>query len=381
MRLSVGDFLATTGFEIVRPDSVRELVSEAGCYQAQSVIVCAKEMPDISNQARECNGGLPDRIRSSNALSLLIIFAIFIVMIGVDLPGNMMLWEEVQNSCHAPAFGFFAIALLVLLRNNFPQYRHAQSIYYLLSLGISVVAGTAIEIIQYLLQRDAQYIDVVRDFVGAASFLGVYFTFDSRITYWTEISRRPARYVIRMMSLLIFVSAFISLGFGVTAYFVRNQEFPQICNFGSLWSDQFVKLQDATLTKVSPPVGWPDLNQSHVFRLCLEKSEYPGLTIEEPYPDWSSYETFCADLYSDRRDTLLLGLRIDDLHHNYSDNDRFTCGLVVAPGVNLIRIPLEQVRGAPTERETDMKAIQRIILFGHQPKQPVIVYLERFWLE
>lgn len=338
-------------------------------------------MPDRSNQTRAYSRNLPDRMRTSSTLSLLIIFAIGIVMVGVDLPGHTMLWAEVQNAGHAPAFGLFAIALLVLLRNNLSRYRHAPLVYYLLSLGISVIAGTGIEIIQYFEQRDAEFIDVVRDFLGAASFLGVYFTFDPRITYWTGVSRGTARHVVRVASFLIFVSAFISLGLCGTAYIMRSRAFPQVCNFGSLWSDQFIKLQNATLTRVSPPVGWPDLNRSRVSRLCLEESEYPGVTIEEPYPDWSSYRMFCADVFSDRPDTVLLGLRIDDIHHDYSYNDRFTGRLVVAPGMNPIRIPLERVRSAPAGRETDMKAIRRIILFGHQPEHPVIVYLDRFWLE
>jgi hypothetical protein len=314
-------------------------------------------------------------------LSLLILFAIAIVMVSFDLPGHTMLWAEVQNAGHAPAFGIFAIALLVLLRNNLPRYNRSQLVYYLLSLGISVIAGTAVEIIQYFEQRDAEFIDVVRDFLGAASFLGVYFTYDPRITYWTGVSRRTARHVFRVASFLIFVSAFISLGLCGTAYMLRSREFPRICDFGSLWSEHFIKLQNATLTGVSPPVGWPGPDQSQVSRLCLGESEYPGLTMEEPYPDWSSYKTFCVDLFSDRRDTVFLGLRIDDIHHNYEYNDRFTGSVVVAPGMNPIRIPLEKVRKAPEGRETDMKAIRRIILFGHQPEHPVIIYLDRFWLE
>ena len=292
-----------------------------------------------------------------------------------------MLWAEIQNAGHAPAFGVFAIALLVLLRNNMLRYRHAQSIYYLLSLGISVVTGTAIEIIQYLMQRDAEFIDVVHDLLGAASFLGVYFTIDSRITCWTKSTRVTIRHIVRVVSLMIFTSAFISLSLCGTAYFMRNQEFPQIFNCGSLWSDQFIKLQGATLTKVPPPVGWTDLKQSQVSRLCLGASEYPGLTIEEPYPDWSLYETFCVDLFSDSQDTVFLALRIDDLHHNYRYDDRYNSRWVLVPGINSIRIPLEKVREAPIERKTDMKSIRRIILFAHQPKSPVIVYLDRFWLE
>ncbi len=314
-------------------------------------------------------------------MSLLIILAISTIVTFVDLPGQTMLWAEVQNAGHAPAFGVFAIALLVPVRNSLPRYNHSQLVFYLLSLGISVIAGIAVEIIQYFGQRDAEFIDVVRDFLGAASFLGVYFTYDPRITYWSGVSRGAIRQVVRVVSLLIFASAFISLGLCSSAYIMRSRAFPHICDFGSLWSDQFIKLQNATLTEISPPAGWPGPDQSQVSRLCLGESEYPGLTVEEQYPDWSSYKTFCVDLFSDSQDTVLLGLRIDDIHHNYEYNDRFTDRLVVAPGMNAIRIPLVKVRQAPVGRETDMKAIRRIILFGHQPEHPVIVYLDRFWLE
>jgi len=320
-------------------------------------------------------------MKTSSALSLCIILAIGIVTVIGDFSGNTMLWAAVQNACHAPAFGVFAIALLVLLRNILPRYNHAQLVYYLLSFGISILVGITTEIIQHFLQRDAEFIDVVRDSLGAASFLGSYFTLDSKITCWTKISSGAVRHVLLVLSLLIFLSAFISLGFSATAYVMRSQEFPQICNFVSCWSDQFIKLQDATLTRVSPPVGWSDLSQSQVACLCLGESEYPGVTIEEPYPDWSSYKTLCIDAFSNSLDTLRFGLRIDDIHHNYNENDRFTCQLILVAGLNSIRIPLEKVKRAPRGRETDMKAIQRVILFAHRSERPVIVYLNRFWLE
>ncbi|MBI5266876.1 MAG: succinyl-CoA synthetase subunit beta, partial [candidate division Zixibacteria bacterium] len=76
-----------------------------------------------------------------------------------------------------------------------------------------------------------------------------------------------------------------------------------------------------------------------------------------------------------------LGLRIDDIHHNYEDTDRWTGRIAVVPGPNHLRIGLEQVRKGPVGRETDMSAIRRIILFAHKPQQPVTLYLDRIWLE
>jgi hypothetical protein len=320
-------------------------------------------------------------MRTEVVTSLTIIAAVGTMTVVGELPGNTILWAAIQDACHAPAFGVLAIALLVLLRATLSHPEHTQLTLYLLSLAASILLGITTEVIQYYIQRDAEIIDVVRDSLGAVSILGVYFAIDPRVTSWNSVSRRRGKHVLVVISLLIFLCAFISLGIALTAMIARNHEFPVVCDFDSFWSTQYIRREAATLTPIAAPSGWTGLNRDQVVRLDLSMSEYPGITIEEPYPDWSSYHELCLDLYSNSQDTLRLGLRIDDIHHNYSDDDRFTCRLSIVRGLNRIRIPLEEVRTTPGGRETDMKAIQRIILFAHEPPRDLIVYLDRFWLE
>lgn len=318
---------------------------------------------------------------STSILSLLVICAILVTIIYVDLPGRLMLWAEIQNAGHALAFGIFAIALLIFLRNTLTRRNHAQLIYYLLSLGISAIAGVGTEIVQHFQGRDAEVVDIVRDFLGAASFLGMYYTIDPRIICWSNASRRTVKYLLRAGSLVVLALAFISLASCSVAYILRDRAFPRICDFDSRWIDQFIALKGAKLSRIPPPAGWFNVNQVLVACLCFGEPGYSGITFEEPYPNWSDYRLFCLDVYSDRKDTVSLSLRIDDMHHDFAYNDRYNGALAVGPGLNRFRIPLETIKWAPARRTTDMKAIRRIILFTYQLRQPLTIYLDRFWLE
>lgn len=320
-----------------------------------------------------------DSMKLTKLFSLLMVLSIVSVVAGVDFPGGTMLWNETQNAAHAPAFGLIAIGILFLLRHGSLRPGQAGVWCYGMALGITVGTGVAVEVFQSFVGRDAEVIDVVRDALGAVSCLAVFITYDPRIAGGGWIRR--SRVVIRSFSVLVFLAAFVSLGICGMSYAWRNHAFPLVCDFGSRWSDQFIKLEDATLKPFPAPSGWLDQAGSRVGKLRLGQSEYPGVTIEEPYPDWRLYDTLCLDLYSDRADPLGLGLRIDDIHHNYESTDRWTGRIAVVPGPNHLRIALEQVQKGPVGRETDMAAIRRIILFAHQPQDTVIIYLGRIWLE
>ncbi|MBI5266877.1 MAG: VanZ family protein, partial [candidate division Zixibacteria bacterium] len=222
-------------------------------------------------------------MKLSNLFSMLVVLLIVFVVAGFDFPGGTMLWNEIQNAAHAPAFGVIAIAILFLLRNTFPRLAQAGLWCFVTALGIAIGLGAFVEIIQYFIGRDAEFVDVMRDALGAGSFLAMYFTIDPRYAAGGWSSRSKA--VVRLISILVFLAAFATLGICAKSYAWRNHEFPLVCDFGSRWSAQFIKLEDAAPTRVTAPPGWSDRTGLQIVRLQLGQSEYPGITVEEPYPD------------------------------------------------------------------------------------------------
>ena len=316
--------------------------------------------------------------------SLFLVFAlcaILILVIFANIPGHTLLIAEIQNTGHGAAFGAFSILLLLLLRKTIPDKSTRTSSNYLIAFGISTFAGIGTEIMQHFIGRDAEIADIVRDILGSLAFLGFYFSFDTRAHLASTISDKKLTKFLRVISMAVLLLTFAPLILCTTAYICRDAIFPTIYDFESHLTDQFMSLQDSELNLVVPPIGWENIKQSLVAQLILNKSSYPGFTILEPYPNWTGYISLCFDVFSANKDTSLMCLRIDDAHHNYDYTDRFNRKLLVAPGLNRYRISLSELRLAPATRETDMNAIQRIVIFGSNINRPLTVYFNKFWLE
>jgi VanZ family protein len=321
------------------------------------------------------------RIKPSVVLLSITIGIILFTVVYVDLPGQSMLWAEVQDAGHALIMGALAIAVLILLRQVLPTRNGSQLLPYVIALGLSALAGAGTEIAQSFLQRDAQIADFARDCLGAASFLLMYYSFDARVPWLRKRTEVTIKSLLRIASLVLFSTTLVSLTECGSAYISRNRAFPEIADFGASWIYRFATVQDADINRIRVPAGWSYVSSNEVARLDLHTGEYPGISIEEPYPDWTGKSYICLEVYSEMTDTTSLGLRIDDVHHNYADDDRYTCRLTLAPGLNRWRVSLDSVREAPATRQMDMSAIRRIILFGHNSSRPLTLYLIRFYLE
>jgi hypothetical protein len=64
-----------------------------------------------------------------------------------------------------------------------------------------------------------------------------------------------------------------------------------------------------------------------------------------------------------------------------SFTDRYNRELLIHPGYNEIRIPLEEIEDAPANRQLDLSSIHIIHLFIIEPQQPMILYIDDLSLE
>jgi hypothetical protein len=170
------------------------------------------------------------------------------------------------------------------------------------------------------------------------------------------------------------------LGWGYS-YWDRALRFPSLCQFSTGWEMRFVKAADSELLVVVPPVGWKKSAEDLVGQVVFHPKKYPGIRVEEPYPDWRGYTTLQLDIFSERPMTQSLAIRIDDAHHNNEHSDRFSKRLTISPGLNHIQIPLDDIRTAPVGREMDLSSIRRVLLFAVNPPEEFTLYLDNIRLE
>jgi hypothetical protein len=116
-------------------------------------------------------------------------------------------------------------------------------------------------------------------------------------------------------------------------------------------------------------------------RLDIKPALYPGVTIDEPSPDWRGYHRLVFSVVSDLEAPLNLTIRVHDALHDQRYSDRFNRTLKIVPGVNRVVIPLDDIRQAPGERQMDMARIRGIVIFGHRPPAPTHVFLGPLRLE
>jgi len=315
-------------------------------------------------------------IASLFALSVTVLIALF-----GRLPGETLLWRELQNTAHVPLFGFVAVATLGSLRELVPMFRDRPVIGYLVAAVAALALGLLTEYGQMLTHREPSISDVMRDLAGIITGLGIYAAIDSRMeAVWRRQGRGLRALTVTLCCFVLAISLF-PLARLAASYLERNAAFPVIVDFRESWSRVFVECTSAVLTKLSTGEQLSPVTNRETTRLDLTPGRYPGVSVIEPYPDWRSFAYLTFVIYSPQRQPLGLVLRIHDASHDQAHSDRFNRRLEIRPGENRFRIPLAEVENAPVGRHMDMSRIAGIALFSAELSASASLYLDTLGLE
>jgi hypothetical protein len=301
----------------------------------------------------------------------------------IPVPSHTFFWKAVNNFAHVPLFGIVAILLLNVSRMLFTVWSWPPIRYYVVAMMGALALALLTEVLQsFGATRHPEVSDVVRDLVGAMCGLGLFCTYDSQMSgKWPNWRQFPLRTIIRLSVVLVIgITLFPVVGW-TYAYWDRASRFPSILQFASDWEMKFVKASDSELQVVVPLVGWKKSAEDKVGRVVFHAKTYPGIRIDEPYPDWSRFSHFQLDIFSELTSLQSLVIRIDDLHHNNEHSDRFNKAVTISPGLNHIQIPIDDIRLAPVGREMDLRAMKSVLLFAVNPREEFTLYVDNIHLE
>jgi hypothetical protein len=295
------------------------------------------------------------------------------IVLLIPLPATSRVMTELESSGHSILFGVLALIAFRFSRNRW-EIRESNSLrpYFLAFVG-TLCFGILTEIAQTVTGRDGDLYDVMMDGIGILSFLGFYWTLGPKHTQLWSGAAKWRKYIVRASSIVLLSTAFIRSAAWSLAFVERDRGFPTLCRFDSRWSTMFVTPQEADMESVAPPQGWNGVG-TRVGKVSLSAGSFPGLRVDEPFPDWRGFKAFCFTIYSENLDTLKFGLRIDDAHHNYEMDDRFNVSFVIHQGVNEFEFSLADVKAGPVKRETDMAHIASFAIFSSHPQRPFTVY-------
>jgi hypothetical protein len=304
-----------------------------------------------------------------------LVFIVFLFALGnLEIPGDTFLTREIQNAMHFPFFGILSLLVLGTLSLFFGKISRLK--LYFLAFSITLLVGILHEYSQIIGPRDADISDLLKDAVGGVTFLGLYMIFDKKMTGIRRKRDRSIKILIIAVATLLILSVIAPIALWGGAYLYRNNNFPTICDFESFWEAKFLITKGSVLKTVIAPYTKEISTENTVGKLTFLTRNYPGFIIEEPYPDWSDYESFEFIVFSELNYSVFICIRIEDSRHNKDYSDRFNKTLKVDPGLNDISIPLTEIQRAPLNRELDMMDIRAIHLFVPKPDKEIVLYFD-----
>ncbi len=301
-------------------------------------------------------------------LSISIILAIFLFLI-VKLPDNTLMDHEIQNTGHTVLFGLLTFLNLKIYRLHYPE--KSQFYSYIVIFLFLAFLGISIELLQIPMQRDADIIDFLRDILGIITAIGIdYFLLIKNKNKIYPLQKKD--YIILSSSLLSFIISILPIITLALAYYYRNNTFPVIINFNSIYSNYFYQTYDASIKN----------NGTENFSLVkFKQSKRSGFSIIEPVTNWQNYNKICFNTYSANSTNFELNFRIHDKRHNFKHTDRFNTHFIVTVHPQKKCFELSNIKKAPLNRELKLNEIDRIHLYKSNNENEVEFYISQIWLE
>lgn len=312
---------------------------------------------------------------------LLMAGALVAVVLGVSLPSWPKILGVLNNAAHAPVFGVFALIALRLTR-EWRQSATARARDYVLAFLVATAVGGLVEVAQAFLERDASLADLGTDALGAGCALGLAAAFDPRL--WEARTRATGRAAVAVVGLLAGLWALWPVGQAAIAYADRAMAFPVVARFSSVRDLYFIRSGTARLWLQPLPARWARAGDDQSVRVDFTTTWWPGLSHDEPEPDWRGFSALILDLTNPQEIPLRLTVRVHDVAHDQRYDDRFNRAFEVQPlSRTVLRIPMDDILNAPGGRRLDLARIAGIVVFESSGSAPSSghFYLTRIWLE
>ena len=320
------------------------------------------------------------KIILSILIYLLLCFGVLAILHNLTLPNHTKMWLTISNTGHIPLFGILSLLIFGFMSKVIRNIKDVTTVYIITFITASLI-GILSEFIQIFGSRDADIMDFVNDLIGIILFLVLYAFYDKKLVEFWENKSKKYRILFKILIFVLFLFSVFPISYLGIAYIYRNINFPMICNFESPLENEFRYLNNVNLEIVPFLNNWKKNKNGHIGKLTFLPAKYPGLEFDEPVPDWSQYEYFSFDIYSDLDSSIIVTIRIEDTLHDENYYDRFNRRLNIARGENKIQIQLKDIEMAPRCRTIKLSSIRSFMIFTGEIKTPISIYIDNIRLE
>lgn len=294
---------------------------------------------------------------------------VWLVLEYLPKPGNSAFWLAVYDSGHGLLFAVFSVFSMLLIR---PLVRPERiwPLAYMISLGLALVFGTAMEVAQFFGDRDAQIGDVARNFFGAAAALAAVATLDRRALAKPGRSRRrrfrhnAAAAVTVLITVLFCVQPVLS---AMRSYEKRDTYFPLLMPSNETWSYRFLSHLRAHVEVVAAPLAMTDIVDAQCMRITAMGQGYAGLSINETLQDWTRYPLLSVPVYVFGDQPISLIVRLEDRWKAWEINEWTDQHMIIPPGYTEVKLRLAEQVIAQTKRPLELDNVRRVVIAIRRP--------------
>jgi len=208
-----------------------------------------------------------------------LIALVLLQQVGV-VPGHGRVAAGLQNALHGPWF-----AAVTWLIHRLCSRRLASSRALIVTAVAALVFALGTEAAQFGGPRQPEWLDVGFDLLGAAAALTVlcgraFALRRSRV--WT-----PALLLMFIATSPFWVAAAIQMH--------RDAIFPRLVDIAAPWQGGLLE-READVRIVERPPQWHDV-PARVLEVRLTDTEWPGIHLPEPVPDWRGFDALEVDVF------------------------------------------------------------------------------------
>ncbi|MGH8264680.1 MAG: VanZ family protein [Steroidobacteraceae bacterium] len=314
----------------------------------------------------------PPARRMKLLAALAAIAGLLLLVVFAELPHGIAFLHVLQKTAHPFTFGAVCWLILWILRGS-RRRRDLRARDYLAACALAVALGGLTEIAQIIVHRDPALTDVLRDALGCATALALHAALAA------PSMRREVASVAAGLGLAAILAP---LAWTMAAYVNRAVHFPALAMFESPLDLFFLTNNDHDPETVIVPKPWSKAAGETALDVPLGAGPWPGITIDESYPDWTGRSTLALDITNPTAVPAVLTVRIQDRWHNQEFNDRFNREFTVPAATRaVVRFAVADIAAAPAGRPIDLAHMTRIGIFVSRKPAPSEFLLHRIWLE
>ncbi len=289
-----------------------------------------------------------------------------VAFVFLQLPGNSVISNALQNAGHTLAFA--ALTFAALLRTDF---RHMRGKTLVLIGAPVLLIGVLIELGQWVTGRGFSTMDIVKDLLGVLA--GV--SFCLAISLSGKIRRRVTAFTAGILILADSLAPTLAL-------FLSRELSPRpptLVDFEQWGVGHRIRKSGTHMTIGYHNTVWKN-NQTLSAAVQYLPGRWSSIQFIEPYGTWSEFGCFTFTVYNHQASTVTLKLRVDDPDLGPDDDDHMTISRVLAPGETRVIIPLEELRQQARQGnhpgEPLMKQIRSFMLYISHVDEPVTLLID-----